>query len=50
MRTSVGGELSVDLVVLHYLPITLVGGGAWTRDPVANRSRAAVFARVGTAF
>jgi hypothetical protein len=50
VRTSAGGEVSVDLVVLHYLPITLVGGGAWTRDPVANRSRAAVFARVGTAF
>jgi Tol biopolymer transport system component len=50
IRTSTGGELSLDLVVFHYVPITFVGGAAWTRDPVADRSRAAVFGRVGYAF
>ena len=32
-----GGELSLDVVVLHYLPLTIVSGAAWTRDPVAGR-------------
>ena len=50
LRTSVGGELSLDLVVLHDVPITLVTGSAWTRDPVAGRNRAALFARIGHAF
>ena len=50
LRTSTGAELSLDLVVFHYLPITVVGGGAWTRDPVANRDRAAFFGRIGYAF
>ena len=50
VRTSIGGELSADLVVLHYVPLTIAGGAAWTRDPVADRQRAAVFARIGYAF
>jgi outer membrane protein assembly factor BamA len=50
LRTSAGGELSLDLVLLHYVPLTFVSGAAWTRDPVANRSRAALFGRVGYAF
>jgi len=50
LRTSVGGELSLDLVVLHYVPITLVTGSAWMRDPVAGRNRAALFTRIGHAF
>jgi hypothetical protein len=48
MRTSVGGELSANLVVLEYLPLTVTGGAAWTRD--ADRNRAAAFARIGYAF
>jgi hypothetical protein len=50
LRTSIGGELSLDFVLLHYVPLTLVSGAAWTRDPVAGRSRAAVFGRIGHAF
>jgi hypothetical protein len=50
LRTSTGAELSVDLVVLHYFPLTLVSGGAWTRDPVAARDRVAFFGRIGHAF
>jgi hypothetical protein len=56
VRTAAGGELSLDLVLFHYLPLTLAGGGAWTRDPAAgrgraaDRGRAAAFGRIGYAF
>jgi hypothetical protein len=50
LRTSTGAEVSLDLVVLHYLPLTLVSGAAWTRDPVAGVSHAAFFGRIGYAF
>jgi surface antigen Omp85-like protein/WD40 repeat protein len=50
LRTSTGAELSLDLVILHYVPLTLVTGAAWTRDPVAHRQRAAFFGRIGHAF
>lgn len=50
LRTSIGAELSADLVVLHYLPLTIAGGGAWTHDRPAGRRRAAVFGRIGYAF
>jgi hypothetical protein len=50
LRTSTGAEVSLDLVILHYVPVTLVAGAAWTRDPIGNRQRAAVFGRIGRAF
>jgi hypothetical protein len=50
VRTSAGGELSLDLVLAHYFPLTVVGGAAWTRDPATGRQRAAVFGRIGRAF
>jgi Tol biopolymer transport system component len=60
VRTSIGGELSLDLVLGHYLPVTLTAGAAWTRDPSRGlrglrgsdetRSRASFFARIGRAF
>jgi Omp85 superfamily domain/WD40-like Beta Propeller Repeat len=50
LRTSTGAELSLDVVVLHYLPLTLASGAAWTRDPVAGISHAAFFGRLGYAF
>jgi hypothetical protein len=50
IRSSIGAELSTDIVLGHYLPLTLAGGGAWIRDPVSGRSDAAVFGRVGRAF
>jgi hypothetical protein len=50
LRSSTGAELSLDVVVLHYLPLTLASGAAWTRDPVAGRNHGAVFARIGYAF
>jgi len=48
LRTSTGAELSADLVVLNYLPVTLTGGAAWVRD--VDRNRGVVFARIGYAF
>jgi hypothetical protein len=50
LRTSIGAELSANVVILHYVPLTAVGGVAWTRDPNADRRRAAVFGRIGYAF
>jgi hypothetical protein len=50
IRTSTGGELSLDVVILHYVPLTLAAGAAWTRDPVADRSHRAFFGRIGHAF
>ena len=50
VHTSAGGELSLDVVLGHFVPLTLVGGAAWTRDGVAGRSRATFFGRVGHAF
>jgi hypothetical protein len=50
LRTSVGGELSVDTVIGHYVPLTFTAGGAWRRDPVGSHEGGAVFARIGHAF
>ena len=50
LKSSVGGELSADVVVLHFVPVTLAGGAAWTRDGATDRSRGALFARIGYAF
>jgi hypothetical protein len=48
LRTSIGAELSADLVLLHYVPVTLTGGAAWTR--ANDRGHGAFFARIGYAF
>jgi hypothetical protein len=50
LRTSFGGELSADVVIIHFVPLTLTAGAAWTTDRVEDRSRAAFFGRVGYAF
>ena len=50
LRTSIGGEVSVDVVLGHFLPLTVVAGVAATRDPVAGRNRATLFGRIGHAF
>jgi hypothetical protein len=50
LRTSTGGELSIDLVLGHYLPLTLTAGAAWIHDPVTSHTGGAIFARVGRAF
>ena len=50
IRRSAGGEVSIDVAVLYALHLTVCGGVAWTDDPVAGRSRASTFTRVGRAF
>lgn len=50
LRTSLGGELSTDIIAVHYLPLTVAAGAAWTHDPVARHDRAAFFVRAGYAF
>ena len=50
LRTSIGGELSLDAVVFYYVRVTVTGGAAWTRDRAADRNRGALFARIGYAF
>lgn len=50
IKSSIGGELSADVVLIHSLPLTLASGAAWTRDPTTPRSRAAFFVRIGHAF
>ena len=50
IRTSTGGELSLDAVLAHYFRFTITGGAAWTHDPVTDQNRAAFFGRVGYAF
>jgi hypothetical protein len=50
VRRAAGGEIASDVVLIHYVPLTIAGGAAWTRDPVAGRDRAAAFVRLGYAF
>ena len=50
VKSSIGGELSADVVLVHSLPLTIASGAAWTRDPVTSRSRAGFFLRIGHAF
>ena len=50
VKSSIGGELSADVVLVHSLPLTIASGAAWTRDPVTSRSRAGFFVRIGHAF
>jgi hypothetical protein len=47
-RTSTGVELSADIVLLHYVPLTITGGTAWTRG--GGPGRATGFGRIGYAF
>jgi hypothetical protein len=49
-RISAGVELSSDVVIGHYVPLTLAAGIAWRRDPPGANDGAAGFARVGYAF
>jgi hypothetical protein len=51
LKTSLGGELSVDVVAGYHLPLTIGIGAAWTRDGAAPRQDGgALFARIGRSF
>ena len=50
MKTSAGGELSIDVIAGYSLPITITGGAAWGRDGIGVVSGGTVYARIGRAF
>jgi hypothetical protein len=51
VKTSVGGELSADVVLGYYLPLTFTAGAAWGHDNAgSSRGGATFYARVGRAF
>jgi hypothetical protein len=49
-RASAGVELSTDIVLGHYLPLTVTGGVAFRRDPARVQEGTAAFWRIGYAF
>jgi hypothetical protein len=50
VKTSIGGELSINLVAGYSFPLTLTGGGAWGRDGAQRRESRAAYVRIGRAF
>ncbi|MBI2223147.1 MAG: hypothetical protein HYU53_18310 [Acidobacteria bacterium] len=50
LRASTGVEASADVVLGHYVPLTLVSGIAFRRDRSGARDGPAIFARLGCAF
>ncbi len=50
VRVSTGFELSSDVVLGHYLPLTLSAGVASRRDPSHSQSGMTAFWRIGYAF
>jgi hypothetical protein len=50
VRCSVGGELSMDVVLGYVAPLTFTAGAAWRGGPDARERGAAAFARIGRAF
>ena len=49
-RTTAGGELSADVVLGFWLPVTVASGVAWRHDPTNAVNGAAAFFRIGRAF
>jgi len=49
-RASAGIEMSSDVVLGHYLPLTIAGGVAFRRDPSRLKGGTAAFWRIGYAF
>ena len=49
-RTTMGGELSADVIVGYWLPLTVASGVAWRHDPTHAEKGAAAFFRIGRAF
>jgi hypothetical protein len=50
VKTSLGGELSADIVAGYVLRLTVTAGGAWGRDPQRRGDRATIYVRLGQAF
>jgi hypothetical protein len=51
LKTSAGGELSLDVVLGYAMPLTCTAGIAWRHDPSGFAGRGPVaYVRVGPAF
>jgi hypothetical protein len=50
VKTSLGGELSADVVLGYSLRLTFTAGAAWGRDGERGSDRATAYVRVGRAF
>ena len=50
LKTSLGGELSADLVLGYSLRLTVTAGAAWGRDGQNSSDSATAYVRVGRAF
>ena len=51
IKTSLGGELSTNVVAGYFFPFTITAGGAWGHDPTGVVGDGAVaYVRVGRAF
>ena len=50
VKTSLGGEVSADLVLGYSLRLTVTAGAAWGRDGQNGSDRATAYVRVGRAF
>jgi hypothetical protein len=50
VKTSLGAELSADVVLGYSLRMTLTAGGAWGRDGQSGSNSATAYVRVGRAF
>ncbi|MCA1649553.1 MAG: BamA/TamA family outer membrane protein, partial [Acidobacteria bacterium] len=49
-RVSAGAELSLDIVVAYWLPLTFTTGAAWRHDGNTDRRGIVAFGRIGRAF
>ena len=50
IKTSVGAELSANLVAGYTFPFTATWGGAWGRDGASGASNATAYIRIGRSF
>jgi hypothetical protein len=49
-KTSLGGELSADLVIGYLLKVTFSAGAAWGHDGASGANRGSAYLRIGRAF
>jgi hypothetical protein len=50
VKTSLGGELSADVVLGYSLRLTVTAGAAWGHDHQRRSDHATAYVRVGRAF
>jgi hypothetical protein len=50
VKTSVGAELSTDVVAGYFFPFTVTAGAAWGHDNENSTDRTTLYIRIGRAF